>query len=94
MVVMANNKLGEVTFVFNRNPGVKQVYVTGDFLHWAPNAKKMSKLPDGSFRAKMALKPGQYQYKFVADGVWMNDAEAEKQVVNSFGTLNSVVHVA
>jgi 1,4-alpha-glucan branching enzyme len=94
MEVMTERKAREVTFVFKHKPGVKQVYLVGDFNQWDSTAKRMTKSIDGSYRAKMNLKPGKYQYKFVADGVWINDPEAREQVVNDFGTLNSVIMVS
>ena len=94
MEVMTERKTREVTFTFKHKTGVKQVYLVGDFNQWDPTAKRMTKAIDGSFRTKMNLKPGKYQYKFVADGVWINDPEAREQVVNNFGTLNSVITVS
>jgi len=85
-------KKGEVTFVFEGGP-VKSVYVAGDFNMWDPKANKMVKSKDGSYRAKVNLDPGEHQYKFVADGTWVEDSEAEKVVMNNFGTANSVVEV-
>ena len=53
----------------------------------------MAKNEDGSFRKKLALKPGRYEYKFIADGIWLNDTDSEENVMNLHGTLNSVVCV-
>jgi len=84
----------DITFVCNQIPAAKTVYLAGDFNQWNPEAKKMLKNRDGSFRIKTRLTPGEHQYKFVADGIWLNDSEAEHQVENPFGTLNSVVTVS
>jgi len=93
MAVVADKKAGEVTFIFKGYPNAKQVYLTGDFNRWSPNGKRMSKYRDGSFRAKVPLKPGEYQYKFIADGNWVPDPEADSQIVNPFGTVNSLVRI-
>jgi hypothetical protein len=53
----------------------------------------MAKYRDGSFRARLPLGPGAYQYKFVADGVWVSDPAAPAQVANPFGTVNGVVRI-
>jgi 1,4-alpha-glucan branching enzyme len=82
-----------VTFVCREAPDAKQVYVAGDFNEWNPSGSRMCRYRDGTFRAKVSLAPGEYQYKFVVDGVWLNDSEAEVQAVNSYGTVNSVVRV-
>lgn len=93
MTVLADSKTAEITFIFTGHPDARQVYLAGDFNHWDPKKHRMSKYRDGSFRARLALKPGVYQYKFVSDGIWLNDPEAREQVRNSFGTVNSQVRV-
>jgi len=93
MTAMTNGHGGEVTFILKGMPQATEVYLAGDFNQWTPAKRRMSKYKDGTFRAKVQLKPGQYQYKFVADGVWLADAEAPEQVANSFGTLNSMVRI-
>jgi 1,4-alpha-glucan branching enzyme len=93
MVVQSEKNGGEVTFILKGVPNAKQVYLVGDFNRWNPSGQRMSKYRDGTFRVKLVLKPGQYQYKYVVDGVWVNDAEAHEQVSNPFGTLNSLVRI-
>jgi len=93
MVVMNDRNGSEAVFVFKGVPDAKQVFLVGDFNQWQPGSRRMSKYRDGTFRAKVALKPGKYQYKFVADGIWVNDPDAQEQVVNPFGTLNSLVRI-
>ncbi len=93
MPVTIETKNGDVTFIFKGYPDAKQVYLSGDFNEWSPKKKRMSKYRDGTFRAKVALKPGVYQYKFVADGVWMIDPEALEQASDPFGGVNSVVRI-
>ncbi len=83
-----------VTFVYVAGPeGAKQVYLAGDFNDWAPDKRRMRKMGDGTFRARLRLPPGEYEYKFVVDGEWLNDPEAEAQRPNGFGDVNSVVSV-
>jgi len=73
---------------------VKHITLVGDFNDWDPAARRMVKTRDGSFRAKLELAPGEYQYKFVVDGQWLHDPEAATHVANEHGTLNnSVVQV-
>lgn len=92
-MIVQGRKNGEVTFVC-RPPGpAKAVYLVGTFNRWNPARKRMVKVKDGSFRAKMSLPPGEYHYKFVVDGAWIEDSHAERQVENEHGTLNSVVTV-
>jgi 1,4-alpha-glucan branching enzyme len=81
-----------LTFVCAVNPDAREVYLTGDFCDWVPQAIRMVKR-GGCFRTKLALSPGEYQYKFVVDGQWHADPAATAQVPNEFGSMNSVVRV-
>ena len=93
MVVQEKNR-NEVTFVCSAAPQVRNVYVAGEFNGWNPTTNPMFRDKDGAFKARMSLAPGEYQYKFVADGVWFSDSSAEGEIMNPFGTFNSVVRVA
>jgi len=46
--------------------------------------------PDGAWHLSVALKPGRYEYRFLADEVWCNDPAAQQTVANSVGTENCV----
>jgi 1,4-alpha-glucan branching enzyme len=92
-MAVIKSKKGEVTFIFDARPDAKHVYVAGDFNQWNPSNNKMTKAKDGSWRAKLALTPGQHQYKFVADGTWIDDPSSKQKISNGFGTVNSVVEV-
>jgi 1,4-alpha-glucan branching enzyme len=91
-MAVRKEKKGEVTFIFDQKPA-KSVYVAGDFNKWDPKANRMTKVKDGTFRARVTLSPGKHQYKYVADGSWIEDEEADGNEVNEFGTSNSVVLV-
>ena len=93
-MVVRGKTNGTVTFIFNSNPEAKNVYLVGDFNKWNAKSKRMVKNKDGSFHAKVELTPGEYQYKFFADGVWLHDPKAQHQVMNPYGTFNSVVAIA
>ncbi len=77
MLLQAKN--GIVTFICELKPDANEVYLTGDFNQWQPRENQMLKAQDGSFRVKIKLPPGQYQYKFIVDGVWYNDPDAPHQ---------------
>ena len=74
-------------------PNARSVSVIGDFNQWNPQVNRMTKAKDGSFRARMKLPPGEFQYKFVVDGMWFSDPAAQAQVINQHGSLNSVIQV-
>ncbi len=82
-----------ITFTLSAEAGHK-VAVSGDFNDWDPKGRKMvDKNGDGNYQVTMNLAPGVYEYKFIVDDTWCVDAACKDWVPNSFGTLNSVVHV-
>lgn len=83
----------EVTFICKRMPVAARAYLAGSFNGWKPEQRRMRRMRDGTFRARLKLPPGEHQYKFVCDGVWLHDPEADGQVPDGQGHLNSVVWV-
>ena len=76
-------------------PGAATVLLSGDFTSWEARARRMRRVRRGgrTFATSLPLAPGTYEYKFLIDGQWVDDPKAER-VPNSFGTMNSVRHVA
>jgi 1,4-alpha-glucan branching enzyme len=82
MVIHDTDK-GQVVFVYTPVAPVKKVCVGGDFNGWDPSARRMSRFPkDGTYRARLSLAPGRYEYKFVVDGEWVVDATASDVQAN------------
>jgi len=73
----------------------KKVSVVGSFNNW--NAKKapLKKLKNGTFKGTVDLeKDSAYEFKYIIDGVYVNDAAADAYAWNDYaGTENSVVNV-
>jgi 1,4-alpha-glucan branching enzyme len=74
-------------------PAAKKVVVAGSFNKW--NTKKLLAKKDskGNWVAKVALKPGRHEYKFIVDESWVNDPRCTSCVANSLGSHNCVVEV-
>jgi hypothetical protein len=84
----------KVTFVFPPCPCcAERVSLSGDFNGWSPDATPMKRHQDGHWEATIELAPGRYEYKFVRDGEWLPDLLARENVLNGYGTLNSVIEV-
>jgi len=82
-----------VAFELRCAPG-SAVSLAGSFNRWDPAAKPMVDAQgDGHYVATCMLAPGSYEYKFVVNGEWTVDPANPSFVVNSLGTLNSVVEV-
>jgi hypothetical protein len=75
------------------NPDAREVLVAGTFNAWQPKALPMSRQRGGKWTAHILLPPGQYEYRFVVDGLWQDDPMAARFVSNAFGGLNCVVEV-
>jgi len=75
-------------------PRAKEVLLVGDFTSWQAKPLIMDRMKPRSrtFAAAVSLPPGTYQYKFIVDGEWMTDPNADS-VPNDFGTQNSVVTI-
>ena len=83
-----------VVLTVQADPG-STVYLAGSFNEWSTTAKKMAyKAKEGIYAATVQLAPGEYQYKFVINGVWTLDPDPDRDwTQNGLGTLNSVLRV-
>ena len=53
----------------------------------------MKNSADGTWKIKLKLSPGKYEYKFVVDGTWVQDRSCSETVLNTFGTYNCILGV-
>ena len=63
---------GRVEFRFYR-PQASKVSVVGEFNSWLEGLTPMKPDGDGWWTASTTLKPGEYRFRYVADGVWYTD---------------------
>ncbi len=82
-----------VTFVYRPNSPCRKVFLVGSFNRWSPETDRMQRQKDGTFRRRLHLRPGRYEYKFLADGAWLEDPDADGFVSNEYGTKNCVLAV-
>jgi 1,4-alpha-glucan branching enzyme len=75
------------------HPTALKVCVAGTFNDWRPEATPMVLLAEGRWRKDLVLPPGDYEYRLVVDGDWIEDPLATQAVPNPFGGSNSVVRV-
>jgi 1,4-alpha-glucan branching enzyme len=73
----------------------KSASVVGDFNSWNPEEGVLNKLKNGTFKGVFDLaKDSSYEFKYVIDGTYVNEAEADAYMYNSFaGVENSVLEV-
>ncbi len=69
--------------------------VVGDFNNWSVSEGMLSKQKNGTFKATFDLpKDASYEFKYVVDGEFVNESEADSQIWNDFaGAENSVLSV-
>ncbi len=85
---MAGKK--KVSFIFKAPGSAHDVKLCGNFTSWEQGAIVMKNARGGEWKTQIDLEPGEYEYKYWADGVWYNDPSADKQVSNDWGSENSV----
>jgi len=73
------------------SPTAREVNVAGTFNNWLP--APLTKIKDGEWVVRLMLRAGEYEYRLVVDGHWMEDPEAEQRAANPHGSFNSVLRV-
>jgi 1,4-alpha-glucan branching enzyme len=89
-----NGTSAQMVHVKFSHPVAGTVAIAGTFNDWRPEATPMVSSGDGCWLKDLALKPGTYEYLFVADGEWLCDPLATETVPNPFGGRNSVLTVS
>lgn len=75
---------GSVEFRFYR-PWVSHVSVAGDFNGWRDGPLSMQPQGDGWWVANVDLPPGEYRFRYVADGRWYTDYAAHGVELSTAG---------
>lgn len=72
----------------------KKVAVVGDFNNWKANKDSaLKKLKNGTFKGTVELpKEGSFEFKYIIDGNYVNETEADRYQWNDFaGGENAVL---
>lgn len=92
-MILMEKKSQRVTFLFRSPQKTQKVYICGDFNKWKEPGLPMEKIKANEWKATLVLSPGQYRYKYLVDGFYCNDKEAENYLPNAWGSEDSVVSV-
>ncbi|MEN8006543.1 MAG: glycogen-binding domain-containing protein [Candidatus Krumholzibacteriota bacterium] len=85
---------GEDGIVFSYHaPKAQAVFLAGDFNNWNAQDLAMVRQDSGDWTLTIALDSGSYEYKFIADGNWLEDPDNPEKKSDPFGGSNSVVTV-
>ncbi len=84
----------KVTFTVPAEEAQK-VAVVGDFNDWNPKGSLLKKLKNGTFKGTFELPKEQaYEFKYLVDGNYVNETQADSYKWNDFaGAENAVVVV-
>ncbi len=83
---------GNVRFRLRGFEDAKKVIVAGSFNKWNEQLFKMYKIENG-WELKLQMKSGEYEYRFIVDGQWMEDPTNPDKVLNEFGEYNSHINI-
>ena len=85
----------DVTFTLPAEVQAGTVALCGEFNDWSAEDTQLERGSDASWQATIALEPGRsYRYRYLLDGQrWENDGQADRQVPNALGSIDSVVVV-
>jgi len=83
----------EGVFFWRPRSDGKEVTLAGDFNEWVPD-RKIGSIPDAQRTIKfIQLPPGRYRYRWVIDGVWMEDSNNPNRVQSTVGGFDSLCEV-
>ncbi len=84
----------KVTFTVEATDA-ENVFVCGDFNNWDESKHELKKLKNGNFKGTIDLdKDNTYEFKYLVDGNWINEEQADSFKWNEFAAAeNSVLEV-
>jgi chromosome partitioning protein len=85
-------KLTEVMLSLSA-PDAREVYVAGDFNGWKLDDSSRMQALNGTWNKKINLKSGQYRYRFVIDGKWLDDPNNPNREMNPYGGMDSLLEI-
>lgn len=83
---------GNASFKLHGYKNAEKVIVAGSFNKWNENLFIMKKVND-AWELTLQIKPGEYEYRFIVDGHWMEDPNNPHKKRNEFNEFNSVLDI-
>lgn len=84
--------IARVTFTLPDSIWAASIFLVGDFNEWNRTSHPMTQEADGRWTRTVDLEPGHaYQFRYLIDGEWMNDNQADAYAFNQYGTHNFIV---
>ncbi|RMA58650.1 hypothetical protein [Ulvibacter antarcticus] len=86
------NDSGNITFKLKGFKDAKNVVLSGSFNKWDEHLFRM-KSTDFGFELTLQMKPGEYEYKYIVDGKWIEDPNNPSKRRNEYSGYNSVISI-
>jgi 1,4-alpha-glucan branching enzyme len=84
--------VARVTFILPNSTWADTIYLVGDFNEWNHSSHPFQHGRDGTWILTIDLEVGRcYQFRYLHDGEWINDSQADGFVGNPHGSDNSLV---
>jgi cyclomaltodextrinase / maltogenic alpha-amylase / neopullulanase len=82
-----------IEFKYPAKTDIKKVFVMGNFNDWNRTSLPLEIGDDNSWQLKYYMKPGDYEYKFVRDGVKILDPANPDSLPNGLGGFNNILKI-
>lgn len=84
--------IARVVFTLPDSIWADSIYLVGDFNNWNQTTHQMAHNQQGQWTITVELELGRaYQFRYLRDGEWMNDNQADAYVYNPYESHNFVV---
>ena len=81
-----------VVFELPNDLWADRIYLVGDFNNWNPRDTTLNQNRNGTWQTMLDLPSGRsYQFRYLINGDWYTDNQAESRPVEQNGLYNSVV---
>ena len=81
-----------VTFVLPESIWADHIYLVGEFNQWNSTSHPMRQTLQGQWTITLDLPAGPaYEFRYLCDGEWLNDNQADGYVPNPHGAHNFIV---
>jgi len=84
--------VARVTFILPNSTWADTIYLVGDFNEWNRSSHPFQHGEEGTWTLTLDLEIGRcYQFRYLRDGEWISDSQADGFVGNPHGSDNSLV---
>ena len=88
----SKGRVARVTFSLPNSLWADSIYLVGDFNNWNNTSHPLSLGRDEVWTITVDLELNrEYQFRYLKDGEWMNDNQADAYAQNPYGSDNFVV---